>query len=185
MTSADAAFATEICPLAANYDELYQWSVEHYSDFWAEFWKFSGIVFSRLYDEVGRSVREPLVVRPQAPLRKRCSLARRKLDPNVSGALWVCVPQTWRGGGEARLFTQENRIARGLLSDPWWFCADVMSERAWRCMLGKRMSRALSPGLDGAVKPQFKIVVDEPFALDMGSKDPVVGWWLASPLPCS
>uniref|UniRef100_A0A8D0H1S1 Acetoacetyl-CoA synthetase n=1 Tax=Sphenodon punctatus TaxID=8508 RepID=A0A8D0H1S1_SPHPU len=36
----------------ANYNELYQWSVEFYPDFWAEFWKFSGIVFSRLYEEV-------------------------------------------------------------------------------------------------------------------------------------
>uniref|UniRef100_A0A8D2QHZ2 Acetoacetyl-CoA synthetase n=1 Tax=Zonotrichia albicollis TaxID=44394 RepID=A0A8D2QHZ2_ZONAL len=35
-----------------NYDELYQWSVESYSDFWAEFWKFSNIICSRLYDEV-------------------------------------------------------------------------------------------------------------------------------------
>ncbi|XP_059974378.1 acetoacetyl-CoA synthetase isoform X2 [Mesoplodon densirostris] len=35
-----------------NYDDLYHWSVESYSDFWAEFWKFSGIVFSRMYDEV-------------------------------------------------------------------------------------------------------------------------------------
>lgn len=39
--------------LAANYDDLYQWSVESYSDFWAEFWKYSNIVCSRLYDEVG------------------------------------------------------------------------------------------------------------------------------------
>ncbi|XP_044514669.1 acetoacetyl-CoA synthetase isoform X2 [Gracilinanus agilis] len=39
-------------PVLANYNELYQWSVESYSDFWAEFWKFSGIVFSRMYDEV-------------------------------------------------------------------------------------------------------------------------------------
>ncbi|XP_029777491.1 acetoacetyl-CoA synthetase [Suricata suricatta] len=35
-----------------NYDDLYHWSVESYSDFWATFWKFSGIVFSRMYDEV-------------------------------------------------------------------------------------------------------------------------------------
>uniref|UniRef100_A0A8C0KEW0 Acetoacetyl-CoA synthetase n=1 Tax=Canis lupus dingo TaxID=286419 RepID=A0A8C0KEW0_CANLU len=35
-----------------NYDDLYHWSVESYSDFWAEFWKFSGLVFSRMYDEV-------------------------------------------------------------------------------------------------------------------------------------
>uniref|UniRef100_A0A2K6E0H2 Acetoacetyl-CoA synthetase n=1 Tax=Macaca nemestrina TaxID=9545 RepID=A0A2K6E0H2_MACNE len=41
------------CGLALeNYDDLYRWSVESYSDFWAEFWKFSGIVFSRVYDEV-------------------------------------------------------------------------------------------------------------------------------------
>uniref|UniRef100_A0A8D2AXK8 Acetoacetyl-CoA synthetase n=1 Tax=Sciurus vulgaris TaxID=55149 RepID=A0A8D2AXK8_SCIVU len=41
------------CGLALeNYDDLYHWSVESYSDFWAEFWKFSGIVFSRTYDEV-------------------------------------------------------------------------------------------------------------------------------------
>lgn len=37
-----------------NYNDLYQWSVESYSDFWAEFWKFSGIVYSRMYDEVSR-----------------------------------------------------------------------------------------------------------------------------------
>ncbi|XP_058387224.1 acetoacetyl-CoA synthetase isoform X3 [Diceros bicornis minor] len=41
------------CGLALeNYDDLYHWSVESYSDFWAEFWKFSGIVFSRMYEEV-------------------------------------------------------------------------------------------------------------------------------------
>ncbi|XP_069071475.1 acetoacetyl-CoA synthetase [Pleurodeles waltl] len=36
----------------ANYNELYQWSVESYPDFWAEFWNFSGIVASCPYDEV-------------------------------------------------------------------------------------------------------------------------------------
>ncbi|XP_016780100.1 acetoacetyl-CoA synthetase isoform X2 [Pan troglodytes] len=41
------------CGLALeSYDDLYHWSVESYSDFWAEFWKFSGIVFSCVYDEV-------------------------------------------------------------------------------------------------------------------------------------
>ncbi|XP_010602834.1 acetoacetyl-CoA synthetase [Fukomys damarensis] len=35
-----------------NYDDLYHWSVASYSDFWAEFWRFSGIVFSHEYDEV-------------------------------------------------------------------------------------------------------------------------------------
>nr|XP_003420324.1 acetoacetyl-CoA synthetase isoform X2 [Loxodonta africana] len=41
------------CGLALeNYGDLYHWSVKSYSDFWAEFWKFSGIVFSRMYDEV-------------------------------------------------------------------------------------------------------------------------------------
>ncbi|XP_062941846.1 acetoacetyl-CoA synthetase [Cynocephalus volans] len=47
------AVAAAACGLALeNYDDLYHWSVESYSDFWAEFWKFSGIVFSRKYDEV-------------------------------------------------------------------------------------------------------------------------------------
>ncbi|XP_064424037.1 acetoacetyl-CoA synthetase [Latimeria chalumnae] len=36
----------------ASYDELYQWSVENYPEFWAELWRFSGVVYSRLYDEV-------------------------------------------------------------------------------------------------------------------------------------
>ncbi|XP_053327807.1 acetoacetyl-CoA synthetase [Spea bombifrons] len=36
----------------ANYSELYQWSVDFYPEFWAEFWDFSGIVYSRRYDEV-------------------------------------------------------------------------------------------------------------------------------------
>ncbi|XP_037672610.1 acetoacetyl-CoA synthetase isoform X2 [Choloepus didactylus] len=41
------------CGLAlGNYNDLYHWSVESYSDFWAEFWKFSGIVSSCMYDEV-------------------------------------------------------------------------------------------------------------------------------------
>ncbi|XP_042766167.1 acetoacetyl-CoA synthetase isoform X2 [Panthera leo] len=41
------------CGLALeNYDDLYHWSVESYSDFWAKFWKFSGIISSRMYDEV-------------------------------------------------------------------------------------------------------------------------------------
>ncbi|KAM5312001.1 acetoacetyl-CoA synthetase isoform 2-T2 [Glossophaga mutica] len=35
-----------------NYHDLYQWSVESYADFWAEFWRFSGVVSSRMYDEV-------------------------------------------------------------------------------------------------------------------------------------
>ncbi|GAB5578964.1 acetoacetyl-CoA synthetase isoform X2 [Prionailurus iriomotensis] len=41
------------CGLALeNYNDLYHWSVESYSDFWAKFWKFSGVIFSRMYDEV-------------------------------------------------------------------------------------------------------------------------------------
>uniref|UniRef100_A0A8C3M003 Acetoacetyl-CoA synthetase n=1 Tax=Chrysolophus pictus TaxID=9089 RepID=A0A8C3M003_CHRPC len=37
---------------SSNYNDLYQWSVESFADFWAEFWKYSNIVCSRLYDEV-------------------------------------------------------------------------------------------------------------------------------------
>ncbi|KAJ7400762.1 Acetoacetyl-CoA synthetase [Pitangus sulphuratus] len=47
-----AAVASSYGIRLANYDDLYQWSVESYSDFWAEFWKYSNIVCSRLYDEV-------------------------------------------------------------------------------------------------------------------------------------
>ncbi|XP_060106371.1 acetoacetyl-CoA synthetase [Heteronotia binoei] len=47
-TAVAAAYGIQL----ANYNELYQWSVEHYPDFWAEFWKFSGLTFSRLYTEV-------------------------------------------------------------------------------------------------------------------------------------
>lgn len=36
----------------ANYNELYQWSVDNYPEFWAEFWKFSGLVYSHHYSEV-------------------------------------------------------------------------------------------------------------------------------------
>ncbi|KAL4646582.1 acetoacetyl-CoA synthetase [Arapaima gigas] len=36
----------------ANYNELFQWSVESYPEFWAEVWRFCGIVSSRMYEEV-------------------------------------------------------------------------------------------------------------------------------------
>ncbi|XP_056177961.1 acetoacetyl-CoA synthetase-like [Falco biarmicus] len=47
-----AAVASSCGLRLANYNDLYQWSVESFSDFWAEFWKYSNIVCSRLYDEV-------------------------------------------------------------------------------------------------------------------------------------
>uniref|UniRef100_A0A8B9RYR3 Acetoacetyl-CoA synthetase n=1 Tax=Accipiter nisus TaxID=211598 RepID=A0A8B9RYR3_9AVES len=47
-----AAVASSCGLRLANYDDLYQWSVESFSDFWAEFWKYSNIICSRLYDEV-------------------------------------------------------------------------------------------------------------------------------------
>jgi acetoacetyl-CoA synthetase len=36
----------------SSYDELWQWSVENIADFWETFWEFSGIKFSRDYDQV-------------------------------------------------------------------------------------------------------------------------------------
>uniref|UniRef100_A0AAR2LSK1 Acetoacetyl-CoA synthetase n=1 Tax=Pygocentrus nattereri TaxID=42514 RepID=A0AAR2LSK1_PYGNA len=36
----------------SNYNELYQWSVENYPEFWAEVWKYCGITCSKMYDEV-------------------------------------------------------------------------------------------------------------------------------------
>ena len=35
-----------------TYDSLYQWSVEHISEFWAEMWRFAGIRASKGYDQV-------------------------------------------------------------------------------------------------------------------------------------
>jgi len=39
-----------------DYDDLYNWSIDQVSDFWAAVWKFTGIRASAPYDEVGRSV---------------------------------------------------------------------------------------------------------------------------------
>uniref|UniRef100_A0A8C4NUZ3 Acetoacetyl-CoA synthetase n=1 Tax=Dicentrarchus labrax TaxID=13489 RepID=A0A8C4NUZ3_DICLA len=36
----------------ANYNDLYQWSVDSYSEFWGEVWRFSGVVSSKPYEEV-------------------------------------------------------------------------------------------------------------------------------------
>ena len=36
----------------SSYDELWQWSVENISDFWGAFWNFSGIRYSKGYDQV-------------------------------------------------------------------------------------------------------------------------------------
>uniref|UniRef100_A0A6Q2ZK12 Acetoacetyl-CoA synthetase n=1 Tax=Esox lucius TaxID=8010 RepID=A0A6Q2ZK12_ESOLU len=36
----------------ADYNGLYQWSVESYPEFWAEVWRFCGVVCSRMYEEV-------------------------------------------------------------------------------------------------------------------------------------
>ncbi|XP_070760719.1 acetoacetyl-CoA synthetase isoform X2 [Enoplosus armatus] len=36
----------------ANYNDLYQWSVDSYSEFWAEVWRFCGVVSSKPYEEV-------------------------------------------------------------------------------------------------------------------------------------
>ncbi len=35
-----------------GYEELYQWSIENIAEFWAEAWKFTGIVSSKGFDEV-------------------------------------------------------------------------------------------------------------------------------------
>ncbi|KAM9743134.1 acetoacetyl-CoA synthetase [Menidia menidia] len=36
----------------ANYSDLYQWSVDSYSEFWGEVWRFCGVVSSKAYEEV-------------------------------------------------------------------------------------------------------------------------------------
>ncbi|KAL0979835.1 hypothetical protein UPYG_G00190410 [Umbra pygmaea] len=36
----------------ANYNDLYQWSVESYAEFWAQVWRYCDVVSSRMYEEV-------------------------------------------------------------------------------------------------------------------------------------
>ncbi|XP_062273888.1 LOW QUALITY PROTEIN: acetoacetyl-CoA synthetase [Scomber scombrus] len=35
-----------------NYNDLYQWSVDSYAEFWAEVWRFCGVVSSKTFEEV-------------------------------------------------------------------------------------------------------------------------------------
>ncbi|MED6262363.1 hypothetical protein ATANTOWER_018496 [Ataeniobius toweri] len=35
----------------ANYSDLYQWSVDNYPEFWAEVWRYCGVVSSKPYEE--------------------------------------------------------------------------------------------------------------------------------------
>lgn len=42
---------TTLCP-SANYNDLYQWSVDNYSEFWGQVWRFCGVVSSKPYEEV-------------------------------------------------------------------------------------------------------------------------------------
>ena len=38
--------------ILGSYDELWQWSVDHYDTFWEEFFHFSNVKYSVPYDEV-------------------------------------------------------------------------------------------------------------------------------------
>ena len=48
MTEVNEQFSLDL----KQYSELYQWSIEHISDFWAAFWSFAGIKASKSYDKV-------------------------------------------------------------------------------------------------------------------------------------
>lgn len=39
-----------------NYQQLWEWSVENYPDFWKECWSFFGIVHSESFEEVSKMV---------------------------------------------------------------------------------------------------------------------------------
>ena len=41
-----------------SYNDLYQWSVDCFQDFWETFWQFSGIIASCPYTKVGQSMSE-------------------------------------------------------------------------------------------------------------------------------
>ena len=36
-----------------NYEDLYQWSIDHIADFWGGVWDFTGVTAEKHYDEVG------------------------------------------------------------------------------------------------------------------------------------
>lgn len=36
-----------------SYADLYQWSIDHISQFWADIWDFTGVTAERCYDQVG------------------------------------------------------------------------------------------------------------------------------------
>ena len=42
--------------LSESYNDLYQWSVDNYQDFWEKFWHFAGIISSTPYTKVGRII---------------------------------------------------------------------------------------------------------------------------------
>ncbi len=39
-------------PEVTDYDSLYQWSIERSDQFWSAFWRFSGILYSRIWDDI-------------------------------------------------------------------------------------------------------------------------------------
>ena len=40
--------------ISETYDEFHAWSVEHYPEFWAEVWDFTGVKYSQKYTQVRR-----------------------------------------------------------------------------------------------------------------------------------
>ncbi|KAK2102899.1 hypothetical protein P7K49_020566 [Saguinus oedipus] len=97
-------FPREVATLAVvsheNYDDLYHWSVESYSDFWAEFWKFSGIIFSRTYDEVVDTSKGIADV-PEWFKGSRLNYAENLLQhrENDRVALYIASESWWRDPG--------------------------------------------------------------------------------------
>lgn len=49
----NGAFNKCLFYVEANYNDLYQWSVDSYPEFWAQVWSFCGIACSKMYEEVG------------------------------------------------------------------------------------------------------------------------------------
>lgn len=97
-----------------QYDELFKWSVENPSEFWGSFWHYSGIKYSKDYDEV---VNEP----KKMPGAKWFEGARMNFAENLLPRRDDKTAIIFRGEAEierrisyAELYDQAHRIAEGL-----------------------------------------------------------------------
>ena len=99
----------------ADYDALYQWSVENIPDFWAEMWRFAGIIASQGYDKVIDDVAKMPGARwfPDAKLNYAENLLAGA--PDAALAFWG-EDKVKRHWSKAELTAEVSRLQQALLS---------------------------------------------------------------------